>query len=283
MADFSLAQMGLKRLASTLPDFPGATIAEQLVAGRAQAEVAIRKYVPNLKFDVGGAEAAMHEIDTWADRNQAHLQEALDPVKHPGNDLPQQLRTELGANKAQEFIVATFTIAAVGLGPWNAGEVARVSAGSGTFVEGVLVNESWARSDAAMRLDTFRTIVALEKRGDLQIIFQPSAAVAGLGAVPWLAVAIVTAIIAAAVVVFLVFDRNLQRNNQLMRDLCMQAKAEGRDDVVKECIRATAELQESMFGAGWGKTVAKGVLVVGGAYLAVKYLLPRLMERRGTT
>lgn len=277
----SLVRASERRLSGELPVFPGRTIVEQLQNGRRAAEAALRRYVPNFRYDREQAAAVMHEVGAWAERRSPALTEALDPATNPSNTLPQQLQLELGAVKTQQFVIASFTQAAVGLGPWQSGEIGRLIGGAGTEVGGTRIDQQWARQDAQLRLRTFGIIVSLERRGELKAIFRPpQPPTAGLGALATgtlVLLAIVTAILAAAVVSFLVIDRQMARNNQLMRDICLRAEGAGNKAVMDECVRAARGLQDDPFSKIADKLLT-GALVFGVGFVLVRWLLEQGSE-----
>jgi len=274
-----LAMLSVDR--AGLPDFPGATVAEQLLAGRDAALAVLRKYVPTLSFDVAAADDVLRGIEAWEERNSTALAATLQDPSAAA--LPEQIRIAFGSDKAQQFIVAVFTRAAAGMGPWTSGRVAtEVTRGQ---MPGV--SDTWARTDAAYRLRVFGGIVRMEQTGCMQHFFvDPSAtcAASGLGVAPVIVWAIVVAVVlvAALVLMFIYSARRLDENNRLMRDMCERAQAEGDKAVVDKCVQATKDLQaESMIpGLGdaissLGKIVGVGVL----AYVALKYG-PELWKKR---
>lgn len=264
-----LAHLSMQRISSRLPDFPGSTIPEKLASGRAQAEQALRKYVPDFAFDVAEAEQVTRTVDAWAARNEQSLSDAM---AQSNNQLPTALHLAMGSSsQVRDFVIASFTMAAAGLGPWLSGDVAR-AVGEGEHVE------AWAEMDAESRLQTFGIIVALEREGELEEVMAPKS-VTGVGALPaaaWVVVVIATVIFAAAVVTTIYLNRRLTLNNRLMRDLCERAEARGDREAVLECIKATKDLQIS-FLDDVGSKLMTGLLILGGAYLAVRYGLPMLL------
>lgn len=274
-----LAMLSVDR--AGLPDFPGATVSEQLLSGRDAALAVLRKYVPTLSFDVAAADDVLRGIEAWEERNSALLASTLqDPS---ASALPEQIRLAFGSDKAQQFIIAVFTRAAAGLGPWNSGRVAtEVALGQ---MPGI--NDTWARTDAAYRLRVFGGIVRMEQTGCMQHFFvDPSAtcAASGFGVAPVIVWAIVVAVVlvAALVLMFIYSARRLDENNRLMRTMCERAQAAGDQATVAQCVQATKDLQaESMIpGLGeaissFGKILGVGVL----AYVALKYG-PELWKKR---
>jgi hypothetical protein len=269
----SLVDLSLQRIALSLPKFPGQTVPEQLVNGRTAAESAIRKYAPDFRFDRDGALSVLRTIDAWSERNSDGLAEALQSTS---NDLPEQLTVAVGsAEQVRSFLIASFTMAASGMGPWTSGEVARV-------VEAAERTAGWANLDAEHRLQTFGIIVKLETDGELGPIMQGASGASGLGVPVPLIVGIViaTVVFAAVVITTIYLNKQLELNNRLMAELCERAQREGKDEVVKECIEATKELQLGFLERSAGKIA--GWLVFGAvAVFGGKYLIDKAIEMRG--
>lgn len=267
----TLARLSLARIAQRLPDFPGATLPDKLAAGRAEAERVLRKYVPDFAYDVPSAEQVTRTVDAWSQRNEQSLSEAM--TKTDG-DLPGALHLAMGsASQVQQFLIASFTLAAAGLGPWMSGDIARYVS-EGEHAEG------WAMLDAEGRLQTFGIIVAMDRDGDLAPIFQPEAT-AGVGALPaaaWVAIVIVTAIFAAAVVLTIHLNQRTTLNNRLMREICLKEQERGNQQAIIECIKATKGLQVSMLEETGSKLMTVALLI-GAGYLAIK-LLPMLSRTK---
>ena len=215
-----LSELSLTRVQYSLPDFPGADLRAKLESGRAAAEAALRKQLPDFKFDPDEALRVMHTIDAWAERNTEALAAAM---KQPQNDLPTSLHTTLGSNKqVADFLVASFTLAAAGLGPWM---------GYGVH-EAVLAGEQsefWARIDAQTRLQSFGMIVKLDNDGHLGPIMHGESGTAGLGIAPvvWVGImAVVTVFFAAVILTYLYNNRRLELNNELLAKMCLKAQAD---------------------------------------------------------
>jgi hypothetical protein len=270
----SLVELSLQRIALSLPKFPGATVPEQLSSGRTAAETAIRKYMPDFRFDQDGASSVLRTIDAWAERNQEALSGAMQQAP---NELPEQLTVAVGsAEQVRSFLIASFTVAASGMGPWMGGEVARVVEAGGRTA-------GWATLDAEHRLQTFAIIVKLENDGELGPIMKGSSGMGALGIPPALIVGIViaTVVFAAVVITTIYLNKQLELNNRLMRDLCEKAQKDGNDVVVEECINATKDLQLGFLEKTAGKLA--GWLVIGAvAVIGGKYVIDQLMEKRST-
>ena len=270
-----LSELSLARVQYALPDFPGADLRAKLESGRAQAEAALRKYLPDFKFDPDEALHVMHTIDAWGERNAGPLADAMKQTAQ--QDLPASLHTTLGSNKQVcDFLVASFTLAAAGLGPWMGYAVHEA-------VERGEQSEAWARMDAQTRLQSFGMIVKLDNDGQLGPMIRGEQGTAGLG-FPWAIVAVVaifTVIFAAVVLTYLYNNRRLELNNELMRQQCMKAQAEGKDEIVAACIQATKELQQSSLIGEAGSMLTKVVLLGAGVYVLGRFVLPALLQKKG--
>ena len=271
MAD--LAQLALARIRGSLPAFPGASLPEQLQNGRDQAHATLLRYVPELRFDLDAARDVMSQVNAWAERNQEQLSEAM---QSPDTDLPRWMQLNMGsADRVQQWVIANFTVAAAGLGPWQSGKVAAEVANPGSNI-----SEGWAKADAESRLQSFGLIVKMEQDGDLAYIFQGPSAM-GLGALPALivwAIVVVVVGLAAVVVTYLFLAKRLEVNNAIMRDLCEKAQAEGDHATVEQCLQATRDIQAiDPFSAAVSE-LGKVALILGGGFLAFRYGIPLLVE-----
>lgn len=278
----SLAELALKRV--SLPRFLGTSYVEQLLTGRGSAMAVLQKYVPGFAFDVDSAEQVMRDIGVWEERNRKEL-EAL--LSNPSAEsMPEAVRLAFGADKAQAFVLAGFTQAAWGLGPWMSGAIAS-SVASGR------ITERWAQEDAEQRLAMFGSIVKMEEDGYLAKLFvpPPPPAAAGLGfiqiapvtgaTVVWAVVVAVVAV-AAIVIGYLYLSKSLSLNNRLMRDLCEEAQKKGDKATIDACIKEAAGLQKPPGVDTLAEGLTKAVMWIGLAYLAFK-LVPTLFEKRNRT
>lgn len=276
-----LAALALGRAA--LPVFAGATVAEQLEAGRLAAEAALGKYVTTPQFSIEKADALLRKIEAWEERNDRALAIVLsDPSQ---KDLPEQIRLAFDNVTAQNFLLATFTRAAWGLGPWQSGRVALEAA------KGQRFNLRWAREDASERLIVFGSIVRMDEDGYLAQLFQPppapgaTAGTSAFGVAPLVVWALVVAAVAIAALflLYLYSGKRLYENNRLMRELCEQAQKDGDTATVESCIEATKDLQQD--GVLPTATIGKGLvtigLVVGLVWVGAKVLPGLLRESRG--
>jgi len=254
-----------------LPAFPGATLPEQLVNGRNAALAALRAYRPNLAFDVAAARQSFDQVDAWMERNSADLKATFEDPHVEA--LPERVKTAFDAVTTQNFVIAGFTIAAEGLGPWTSGAVA------------ANVSESFARDDAAQRLAVFGSVVRMKENGYLDRLFRPQPT-SGFGVAPvvvW-AIAVTTVLLAALMLTYLYRSKQLEANNRLMRDLCEKAQAAGDQKTVLACLDATKDLQtgDDLFGlASIGRTLAIGAVILGGLYIAAT-LLPEVLAKRAS-
>lgn len=276
VAASDLAQLSLNR--ASLPRFAGNTIPEQLTAARDAALKALLKYVPNMQFDPQASSAVLRQVGVWEERNRDALAQVLsDPNAEA---VPEQIRLTFGTDMAGQFIVALFTQAAIGLGPWMSGAVDRAAQA------GQVIQQRWAQEDAETRLQVFGGIVKMDQDGHLGKFFGQAGAdgTQGLGfVVTWPVVVLVVALVAlaAVIVVWLYSARRLELNNRLMRDLCEQAQKQGDTATVQNCIDAAKGLQEqdpfpgitSMF-----KLVGAAALGVSVTYVFLRYGLPALLE-----
>lgn len=270
MAD--LAQLSLDRIRSRMPVFAGATVREQLLNARAQTHAALLKYAPDLKFDVGEARDVMSQVNAWVERNRGDLEEAM---KSSGQTLPEFLAFNMGSSEqVQQWVIANYTVAAQGLGPWEAGKIDRLASDPQSDV-----SQHWAASDAQLRLNTFGMLIKMDSDGELAYIFKDPQGMQGFGAFPVWAI-IVIAIGLAAVVTYLYLEsRKLELNNKLMRDICERAQAEGDTKTVEMCIKATRDLQASTPWKMVVEQVGTVALYLGGGYLAFRYAVPWALDR----
>ncbi len=275
-----LAQSELR---AALPSFVGGSLAEQLLNGRAEAAARLGKYVSTLSYDPAGAADLLHEIRAWQDRNYQLLDSYM---QNPATDtLPEQVAFEFGPDKAQALVVAGFSEAARGLGPWLSGDL---QAHMGVDPA---IAEPWVRQDAKHRLQVFASIVKMDTDGDLEKIFRPEQAGAqassGLGLLPavvaavgakWLIVALILTFL-ATVALFLVYTYSMEQlrlNNKVMADRCAAAEARGDTATVRACIEAAADLQKHTPLAELGPTIMRYALIGGGIYLAITVGVPAL-------
>jgi len=271
----SLIELSLMR--AEVPEFPGQTFPEKLANARRAAFDTLRVYKPDLQFDPDGAKANFRVVDAWIERNQAAFEAVMADPK--SESMPEQIRLAFDAKTAQDFVVAVYTMAAAGLGPWMSGAVAQNT------------SQDWATQDATARLHVFGSIIQMHNSGYLRSLFSAPQGAAGLGFAPALipviqagvwAVAIVLVAVAAIIAVAWYHGRQLEVNNRLMRDLCEKAQATGDRATVASCIEATKGLQNvDMFGLqSLGKTLAVTALLVGGLWLAATYGPALLAKRR---
>jgi hypothetical protein len=253
----NLAQLALSRVQSRMPVFPGATVREQLLSARAQTHAVLLKYVPDLKFDVSEARDVMSQVNAWVERNR-------DLVLNMGS-----------SEQVQQWIVANYTVAAQGLGPWEAGKVDQLAADPTSDV-----SQHWAASDGQLRLNVFGMLIKMENDGELAYIFQgPQNGAQGLGAFPVWAIVVIAIGLAAVVSYFYLESRKIELNNKLMEKICLDAQAAGQTEVVLACVKATRDLQKS---TPWQQVIeeaGKVALILGGGYLAFRYAIPWALDR----
>jgi hypothetical protein len=272
-----LAQLSLQR--AGLPTFPGATVPEQLISGRMAAQAVLQKYVPQFVFDPVAAKSTLDQIGVWEERNRATLSQVLaDPSVEA---LPSQIQLTFGSDKAQQFILAVFTQAAVGMGPWVSGAVAREAAA------GTTIQPRWADEDGQARLQVFGGIVKMEQDGYLAKLFVPPATgnqAFALGIAPLFVWAIVVTVVAMAGVLLLYFEnaKRLDQNNKLMRDICENAQKQGDSSTVSQCVEAAAGLQQQGMFQGLDdlmRALGKAAIYGSLAYVFFKWGVPMLLEQ----
>jgi hypothetical protein len=269
----NLAQLALNRVRNQLPVFPGATVREQLLSARAQTHAVLLQYVPDLKFDVSEARDVMSQVNVWVEQNREDLEEAM---KSTHQSLPEWLILNMGSSEqVQQWVIANYTVAAAGLGPWESGKVDKLAADPTSDV-----SQHWAAGDAQMRLNTFGMIIKMKTDGELDYIFRgPQQGAQGFGAFPVWAIVVIAIGLAAVVTYLYLESRKLELNNKLMRDICERAQAEGDSETVAMCIKATKELQES---TPWQQVIeeaGKVALILGGGYLLFRYGVPWALDR----
>jgi len=270
-----LIDSSYSRIRGDLPSFSGNSVPEKLYTGRDQAEKILRKYVPDFQFDIESAKQTVRDIDAWSTRNEDKLDELM---QSPGMDLPEAIKLELSSDKAQQFIIAGFTVAAYGLGPWGSGKVDQYASNQ-ELVGDTRINSTWALQDAQQRLDTFALIVKMENEGDLGKIFRGNGTGA-FGAAPviiW-AVVVATVALAAVVCLYLYFNKKLELNNKIMSDICAKAQQEGDKETISKCLEAAERLQQSPI-EGTLATIGKVLVIVALGYVAFRYALPALSSK----
>lgn len=268
----------LSRQRAGLPTFAGASLQEQLLTGQAEAAKRLAKYVGGANYSVEQADAVIHKVRSWADRESSSLSAVL---SSSATDLPEQLKLQLGATEAQQFVLATYSLAAAGLGPWASGAVAaNVTAGN--------VPEPRITEDAAARLAIFGSIVKWDDDGDLATLFAPAQALVGLGLAPVIvagiivAVAIVLVVGAAVVLQWVTAAKVVSANVELMQKMCTDAQKAGDTATVNKCLQMSAGLQQSALDRSDPLTTAvKAAAIVGGMYVLVVYGLPELTKWLG--
>lgn len=183
MSDYELEMLALWR--ANLPQYPGETVPEQLHTAWKDAEQRLGRYVGEFRYSEAEARAVLHEIGALLD---AHRSEYVALMRDPQtDDLPEALQMKLGADKAKQFLIAMYSEAARGLGPWLGGLIGK------ELSDGQLA-EWRARQDAQDRLVVFAGIRKLDEEGSLDELFRAQAT-SGLGVAP-----AVVAIVAGAVI-----------------------------------------------------------------------------------
>lgn len=271
----NLEQAAMQRIASSgFPVFPGATPVEQLQNARAQARAIVLKYVPNFSFDENSARRVVSEVGVWIQRNQNDLANQMNSGQ---TSLPKALQLMMGNNKqVQQWVVANYTIAAAGMGPWESGKVLQLRDDPTSKI-----SPTWVADDFADRLRSFGLIVKMENDGEMQRIFAPAEPVSGFGLATGVIVAIVVAVVLVAAIIagYFYLSERLEANNQLMAEMCRKAQEEGDAATVHQCVEATKDLQISDPASSLIEQAGKVAILVGGMYVGVRYLLPWAFEQ----
>ena len=268
-----LQQLALNRIKGSLPVFVGATPEERLKNGRAAALASLKKYAPDgFKFDPERARLVMSQVNGWAERNKNDLSKAMES---PGTSLPQYLVLNMGnAVRVQDWVIANYVIAALGLGPWMSGRVVREVQDPNSDI-----SLAWAQADENYRLQSFAMIVKMDQDGDLKAIFEGPTEGMGVPAMVVWAIVVTVIGLAAVVVNYLFVSKRLEINNNLMREQCLRAQAEGDKATVEKCIEAAKELQEGDAWSGIVSEAGKVAMTLGAIYIGVRYALPWATEK----
>lgn len=284
------AMMQRAELQPIIDGFSGATLTEKLGSGFEAARGALLRYTSTLSFSSDEADAVIHEIESW---HALHQQDIDASINDPARDtLPEQIALSFGPEKARQMIVAAFSEAARGLGPWLSGDIAA------NYKTDPTIPESFVVADANDRLVVFASIVKMDTDGDLEKIFLPEqwaaghpqaqdglgvfqAVVAAVGAK--LLVTAVVLIFLGTVAMVLMFIHSMRRtslNNAIMAERCKAAEARGDTETVRLCIKlaSAAGADDSIMKTI--KTIATVALVGGALWLGATLVLPRLMAPR---
>ena len=282
MADELKAASGVR---ASLPQFPGATVTEQLANGQLDAQARLRPYIGDFTYSSEQASFIFHKVRAWMDRNRDELVRYM--ASPASVDLPDQLKLELGVEDTQQFIVACYSMATRTLGPWLSGTVSKK-----VYTEGE-VTEPQMMEDAQARLAIFGAIKRWDEDGDLRMIFRPAeageqlvaaGAQAGLGMHPVVIAAIIVAVAivlvsgAAILAYYTLSADTIERNTAMFERWCDEAKQEGDQETWRKCIELAAELPKALLKEKpdpWGNLVKYGA-IVGGVYIFVVYGLPAL-------
>lgn len=259
-----------------LPTFEGLTLVDQLANAQRQASACLHKYVGDFTYSQAQADAVLHRIGSWADRNEQQLISAMSGAS--AAELPQQLRVEFSLEDVRAFIVASYSEATRSLGPWFSGAVGRAIQGGG-------VNEPQMRDDAKARMAVFGAIVKWDQEGTLAQLFsrQP---VQGLGLHPVIIAGIVVAaaivLVGSAAVIcnFLNSREVIRRSADLLDRMCRDAQEKGEQATIDKCIEMATGLQREVLKQNedpMTRAIKYAALVAGG-YVAVVYGLPALIK-----
>jgi hypothetical protein len=261
---------------SELPVFAGATINEQLANGQAEAARRLAKYVGTLEYSASDAEAILHQVSSWVERERPDLEAAL---AGPGSaQLPEQVALELGVDRARQFVVASYAIATRTLGPWLSGAVYRgVASGE--------LNQVKMEEDGRARLSIYASIVKWDDDGDLATIFAPKP-MAGLPPIVVggiiVAVLIGLAITAAGIIHWVNSSQIVRRNVDLFDALCKDAQAKGDQQTTTLCLQLSAGIQKTALEEETTVgTIAKWAAIVAISYVGVRFVVMPMLQKRG--
>lgn len=260
-------------LQAIIDTFKGSYAKEQLEDGMARAAAALGKYTSTLAFDpVASAEIFM-SVEIWQEKNG----EALKAYMRQGADtIPEQLALSMGREKAQQYIIASFSEAVRGMKAWKGGAVVD------SVKFGGLMNNDRATQDARARAVTFATIIKMDRDGELAPIFQGIGGASGMGelftaatiAVLGKVIAVVGVALIAAWVVNNQMNKRIEQENILIDKLC-DVDPKGCEEQIKKVID---EMEKSRKGLGPVSEVAGTIATYAGigllAYIGVAYVLP---------
>lgn len=253
-----------------LPLIPGATVVDRLANGRAVAQTILLKYRPNMSFSATEASRAVRDVEVWQNRNSAELELAMDSSS---SSLPEAIRLGMSRKAAQDYVIAVFTQAALGMGPWTSGKIAAIVASG----YDPAVDAPWARDDADARLAIFAGIAKLEETGYLAKLFSKDEALGNPAIIAGVVVAVV--LVAALFIYYNFAAKKLELNNRVMADLCRRAQEQGDKATVDECVKQSAGLQKDPLATDIIGGVTKVALVLGGIYVAGLVAMKFVKER----
>lgn len=269
----SVDSLALSR--AQLPLIVGSNLPQQLQTGRNECAWILKHYVADFTYSEERANAILDEVNVWIERNQKELESALaDPTRE---QLGNALCLAFDAQMARDYIIANFTIAAAGLGPWMSGRVGEEAD------RGVVITREWAQQDAANRLKVFASIMRMEQDGFLKHLFQPGegdppcpGATGAFGMGPLIVGIIVAGAVIATVACCWIIMKGVNKSNQaadeLLAELCRLSVGSEK----AHCVNALIDLKKQNTPGDVAKTA---VYVLGG--LGAVYLLLKLAEREG--
>jgi|GEM_PF-3202063 len=256
--------------------FGGANRTEQLVRGMNAALTSLKKYTSTFSFDERAADDLFDLVESWQNANGKLLSQY---IASGADTVPEQVALSMGADRAQQYIIASFATAAKGIKGWAGGAVVDAIRSEKTF------SVQQAEVDSESRLMTFATIVKLDRDGGLDQIFRGKVPTSGLGfaflaAIPaggwWLLTAVAVATISAFAILNYSNSQN-EYSNKLIDKLC-EKEPERCKAVLERMIEAQVEKQgETPFSTAAG-TVAGLVAIGVVAVIGVKYVLPSLLD-----
>lgn len=258
----ALAQAALTRL--SLPHFAGNTNVERLIAAEAAARASLLKYVSKVEIDPDQAALVMSMIGAWTERRRPELEAAM---RDPATSLPGWLQQNIGTNlQVQQWVLANYANAAYGMGPWVAGKIDARNI------------PAWADLDAQTRINIFGMIVKMDQDGELKQIFVGEAH----GIAPVIVWAVVVAVVALAAVCAYSYleGKRIEVNNNLMRDICVEAQKSGDKATVELCVKATRDIQVQTDAVGNFASQVRTLVGVALLGFAAIYFVPKLVKSK---
>lgn len=262
-------------LTAIIDSFPGSNVPDTLASGGAQARAALLKYTSSLDYNAIAASEAFARVSAWED---LHGQELLSLSRSGASRVSGEVALGLPQASAQQFVIASYGRAAYGLPAWSSGLVQKKF---DSFTKDWTENE--ATVDSESRLQTFASIVKMDRDGSLAQLFQPPAT-SGFGS-PLIAVGAIalTVVLLGAITAYVVLgiqDKKLEQNNKMMEDWYIR-DPEGYKAGVKEVLieQAKAKADDAAAGKGdWTTQLATFAGLGLLAYVGVKYVLPAALD-----
>lgn len=264
-------------LQAIVDSFKGSYAKEQLEDGMQRAAAALGKYTATLSFDPGAAADIFTTVELWQNTHGELLREY---VRQGAETVPEQIALSLGRERAQQYIVASFSEAVRGMKAWSGGAVVA------SVKSGGLMSKDAASQDARTRAVVFATIIKMDRDGELAPIFWGTSGASGMGelitaatiAVIGKVVAVIGVALIAAWVVNNQMTKRMEQQNLLTEKMCDE-DPEHCADRLQEVVQ---KMEEARSGTGPVSDVAKTIATYAGvgllAYIGVAYVLPAGMK-----